>query len=151
MGAIIEIIRSIRNVRAQYKVASARWIEAQINTDARFYPSLTPYADTIKSLARANPVTFRQDSPAGSTEDGIERQKLMCTAIIEKGDRITADDLVATWIKVCDPEKMVNMTEQFDRDLLAVAKSGIVQAGDLGNLCKYSHLIPPFAHFTHSA
>ena len=78
--------------------------------------------------------------PAGSTEDGIERQKLMCTAIIEKGDRITADDLVATWIKVCDPEKMVNMTEQFDRDLLSVVKSGIIRASDLGNFCKYSHL-----------
>jgi len=26
------------------------------------------------------------DHPAGSTEDGIERQKLMCTAIIEKQD-----------------------------------------------------------------
>jgi ADP-ribosylglycohydrolase len=79
--------------------------------------------------------------PAGSTEDGIERQKLICTAIIKKGDRITADDLVATWIEVCDPEKMVNMTEQFDRDLLSVAKSGIVKAGDLGNLCaRYSHL-----------
>ena len=28
----------------------------------------------------------------GTTEDGIERQKLMCRAIIAKGDRITADD-----------------------------------------------------------
>jgi len=78
--------------------------------------------------------------PAGSTEDGIERQKLMCTAIIEKQDRITADDLVATWLVACDPEKMVNMTEQFDRDLLAVARSGIVPAADLGRFCRHLHL-----------
>ena len=30
---------------------------------------------------------------AGSTEDGIDRQKLMITAIIEKGGRINAEDL----------------------------------------------------------
>jgi ADP-ribosylglycohydrolase len=78
--------------------------------------------------------------PAGSTEDGIERQKLMCTAIIDKGGRINADDLVETWIKVLDPEKMVCMTEKFDRDLLAVAKAGLIPAAELGRCCKYLHL-----------
>jgi len=80
------------------------------------------------------------DHPAGSTEDGIERQKLMCTAIIEKQDRITAEDLVRTWVKVLDPEKMKYMTEAFDRDLLASAKSGTVPAWELGGLSKYPHL-----------
>lgn len=78
--------------------------------------------------------------PAGSTEDGIERQKLMCTAIIHKQDRISADDLVDTWKQELDPEKMVNMTEQFDRDLLATAKSGLVPPSDLGRYCRYLHL-----------
>lgn len=78
--------------------------------------------------------------PAGCTEDGIERQKLMCTAIIAKQDRITADELVETWKKVLDPAKMINMTEPFDRDLLAVAKAGIVPAAELGAFCKYLHL-----------
>lgn len=80
------------------------------------------------------------DHPAGSTEDGIERQKLMCTAIIEKQDRITAADLVKTWVKVLDPEKMKYMTEAFDRELLAHAKSGKVPAWELGRLSKYPHL-----------
>jgi len=80
------------------------------------------------------------DHPAGSTEDGIERQKLMCTAIIEKQDRITAEDLVKTWVKVLDPEKMKYMTEAFDRELLAHAKSGKVPAWELGRLSKYPHL-----------
>ena len=80
------------------------------------------------------------DHPAGSTEDGIERQKLMCTAIIEKQDRITAEDLARTWVKVLDPEKMKYMTEAFDRELLAQAKSGTVPAWELGRLSKYPHL-----------
>ncbi len=70
--------------------------------------------------------------PPGSTEDGIERQKLMITAIVEKQGRITAEDLVRTWIKVLDPEKMKYMTQPFDRDLLAVAKMGRVPAAQLG-------------------
>jgi ADP-ribosylglycohydrolase len=80
------------------------------------------------------------DHPAGSTEDGIERQKLMCTAIIEKQDRITAEDLVRTWVKVLDPNKMKYMTEAFDRELLAHAKSGTVPAWELGGLSKHPHL-----------
>jgi ADP-ribosylglycohydrolase len=80
------------------------------------------------------------DHPAGSTEDGIERQKLMCTAIIEKQGRITAEDLIKTWVKVLDPNKMKYMTEAFDRELLAHAKSGTVPAWELGRLSKYPHL-----------
>jgi ADP-ribosylglycohydrolase len=80
------------------------------------------------------------DHPAGSTEDGTERQKLMCTAIIDKQDRISAEDLVRTWVKVLDPAKMRYMTEQFDRDLLAKARTGEVPAWELGNLSKYPHL-----------
>ena len=80
------------------------------------------------------------DHPAGSTEDGIERQKLMCAAIIEKNDRISAQELVKTWLKVLDPNKMKYMTEAFDRDLLAAAKSGTVPAWELGRLSKYPHL-----------
>jgi len=80
------------------------------------------------------------DHPAGSTEDGTERQKLMCAAIIEKQDRITADDLVKMWVKVLDPEKMKYMTEAFDRELLAEAKSGKVPPWQLGTLSKHLHL-----------
>jgi len=80
------------------------------------------------------------DHPAGSTEDGIERQKLMCMAIIEKQDRISAEDLVKTWVKVLDPSKMKYMTEAFDRELLAQAKSGTVPAWELGGLSRHLHL-----------
>jgi ADP-ribosylglycohydrolase len=80
------------------------------------------------------------DRPPGCTEDGIERQKLMCTAIIAKQGRITARDLVRTWVEVLDPDKMRYMTEPFDRHLLAIAKAGLVPPGRLGELSSYPHL-----------
>jgi len=67
MEAIIEIVRSIRNARAQYKVESARWIEAQIYA-GKLKTAITPYSQVVQSLARAKPVTFydsRQRGQAG--------------------------------------------------------------------------------------
>jgi valyl-tRNA synthetase len=57
---ITEIIRPIRNVRAQYKVASKHWIEARIYTDTARFADISRYAEAIKSLAKANPVSFVQ-------------------------------------------------------------------------------------------
>jgi valyl-tRNA synthetase len=57
MECIIEIIHSIRNARAQYKVESTRWIEAQIY-GGELTSAITPYSETIQTLARARPVTF---------------------------------------------------------------------------------------------
>ena len=67
MEAIIEIIRSIRNTRAQYKVDNTRWIEAQIYA-GKLTPAITPYSEAIQTLARAKPITFlkkRQEGPPG--------------------------------------------------------------------------------------
>ncbi len=57
MEAVIEIIHSIRNTRAQYKVDKAKWIEAQIYAD-KLTSAITPYTETIQTLARVKPVTF---------------------------------------------------------------------------------------------
>ena len=57
MASIIEIIRSIRNARAEYKVESSRWITAQIYA-GRLSQAISPHSETIQSLARAKPVTF---------------------------------------------------------------------------------------------
>jgi len=67
MESIIEIIRSIRNARAQYKVESTRWIEAQIY-GGKLTPAIIPHSQAIQTLARARPVTFpdsRQKSQPG--------------------------------------------------------------------------------------
>jgi len=57
MECIIEIIHSIRNARAQYKVESTKWIEAQVY-GGELTSAITPYSETIQTLARARPVTF---------------------------------------------------------------------------------------------
>jgi valyl-tRNA synthetase len=68
MEAIIEVIRSIRNVRAQYKVESNRWVEAQIYA-SELLSAISQYSEAIKTLARANPVTLLKDRPEGKAGD----------------------------------------------------------------------------------
>jgi len=66
MDAVIEIIRSIRNARSQYKVAPSKWIKAGIFTDD-LLPYITSQAKAIETLARARPLAIlkRQERKAG--------------------------------------------------------------------------------------
>ena len=68
MESVIEIIRSIRNVRAQYKVESARWIEAQVYA-GQLTSAIIAYSQVIQTLARARPVTFLDSRPEGLPTD----------------------------------------------------------------------------------
>jgi len=68
METIIEIIRAIRNTRAQYKVASTHWVEAQIHADT-LISAISPYAETIQRLARVRPVTFLNTPPAATASE----------------------------------------------------------------------------------
>ncbi len=64
MESLVEIMRSIRNARAQYKVESTRWVEVQIY-GGELTPAIVPYSQAIQALARAKPITFldkRQES-----------------------------------------------------------------------------------------
>jgi ADP-ribosylglycohydrolase len=69
----------------------------------------------------------------GTTEDGIERQKLFCRAIIAKQDRITAEDVAKVMAEVVDPDKMWYMSEPDDIKLVKFVKVG-VPAVELGTL-----------------
>ncbi len=75
----------------------------------------------------------------GTTEDGVERQKLMITAIIEKKDRVNAEDVRAIWLRDIKPESAGKVSEPFEATLLAIARSGI-PARDLGRYCDYAGL-----------
>lgn len=66
-----------------------------------------------------------RERPAGTTEDGIERQRLMCTAIIENGGRINAEDLAKVWIRDIDPKNFAVQMEPCDEILYDAVKSGI--------------------------
>jgi len=78
--------------------------------------------------------------PPGTTEDGIERQKLMATAIIERSGRIRADDLVRVWLRDLDPERMKYKQEAFDRSLLELARAGVPPC-ELGRLCPFYNVV----------
>lgn len=76
----------------------------------------------------------------GTTEDGIERQKLMITAIIEKQDRVTAEDVRRIWLRDIKPESAGMVSEPFEAVLLSMARTPI-PATELGRYCDYSGLI----------
>lgn len=76
---------------------------------------------------------------AGTTEDGIERQKLMITAIGEKKDRVNAEDIRAIWLRDIKGKVGGWISEPFEETLLAMARTGI-PATDLGRYCDYAGL-----------
>jgi hypothetical protein len=63
----------------------------------------------------------------------------MITAIIEKKDRVNAEDVRAIWLRDIKPESAGMVSEPFEATLLAMAKSGI-PARDLGRYCDYAGL-----------
>ncbi len=69
----------------------------------------------------------------GTTEDGIERQKLFCRAIIAKQDRVTAEDVGKVMADVVDPDKMWYMSEPDDIKLVKFVKVGVHPA-EVGSL-----------------
>jgi len=78
--------------------------------------------------------------PPGTTEDGIERQKLILTAIIEKGDRVTATDVVKVWLRDIKPESEGMVSEPFESVLLALARAGLPPR-HIGRYCPWDGLV----------
>jgi ADP-ribosylglycohydrolase len=78
--------------------------------------------------------------PPGTTEDGVERQKLMITAILEKQDRVCAEDVRRIWVRDINPQAPGNVSEPFEGQLLAMAKTAI-PAADIGKYCDYAGLV----------
>jgi valyl-tRNA synthetase len=68
MDSVIEIVRSIRNVRAQYKVNPGKWIEARVYT-GELLSSLITQADMIEILAKARPLAILGRQNRESTAD----------------------------------------------------------------------------------
>jgi ADP-ribosylglycohydrolase len=108
------------------------WTPEQIRETHGFVDKLLPY--------RHYRAYTDWDRLPGTTEDGIERQKLIATAIIEKQDRILAHDLVAVWVRDLDPDRMMYKQERFDRSLLELAKAG-VPPSELGRLWPYPNVV----------
>jgi valyl-tRNA synthetase len=70
MDSAIEIVRSIRNVRAQYKVKPGKWIEARVYA-GELLSSLITQANMMGILAKARPLTIlgRQEREFAKDKD----------------------------------------------------------------------------------
>jgi valyl-tRNA synthetase len=68
MDSVIEVVRSIRNVRAQYKVKPSKLIEARVYTD-ELLSSLSAEAGMIETLAKVRPLTILGRQERKSTKD----------------------------------------------------------------------------------
>ena len=95
------------------------------------------YVDKLLTYKHYRDITDWQRMP-GTTEDGIERQKMLSTAIIEKQGRIKIHDLVKVWLRDLDVEKMKYKTESFDRSLLEMARAGVPPV-ELGKLWPFNN------------
>ncbi|MEN6427833.1 MAG: ADP-ribosylglycohydrolase family protein [Phycisphaerales bacterium] len=107
------------------------WSYEQIEREHGLLDKLLPYSHYGKKDWVREP---------GTTEDGVERQKLMITAIIEKQDRINAEDLRRAWVDHMNPNAAGLVSEPFEGALLAMAKTHI-PATDIGRYCDYSGLV----------
>ncbi|UCC67162.1 MAG: ADP-ribosylglycohydrolase family protein [Armatimonadota bacterium] len=108
------------------------WSREDIKRKYGFLDRLLPYAHYTEET--------EWERPPGTTEDGIERQKLIATAIIEKQDRILAHDLVAVWLRDLEPGRMMYKQERFDRSLLELARAGVPPC-ELGRLWPYPNVV----------
>jgi valyl-tRNA synthetase len=68
VASLIEIIHAIRNARAENKVESSRWIEANIYAGTLF-SSLKPYTETIRVLAQIKPLEVLNARHTGASSD----------------------------------------------------------------------------------
>jgi len=75
----------------------------------------------------------------GGTEDGIDRQKLMITAIMEKGGRVTAEDVRKIWVRDINPKAAGMISEPFEGELVKLAKTRM-PAREIGRMCDYAGL-----------
>jgi len=108
------------------------WTREEIREKHGVLDRLLPYANYTEYT--------EWKRPPGTTEDGIERQKLIATAIIEKQDRVLAQDVAAVWVRDIDPEKIVYKQESFDKSLLELARAGL-PASELGKLYLYPNVV----------
>jgi ADP-ribosylglycohydrolase len=68
------------------------------------------------------------DRPPGMAEDGQERHRLACEAILRKGGRITVMDLAREWVERIDPAKFGYLLGPQDQVIFMSLKAGVPPA-----------------------
>ena len=88
MAVVIEIVRAIRNTRAEFRVEPARWIEALVAA-AETKPAIETQAQAIETLARVRPLTIigTKDARPG-VGGGRESEKKAKTVVLDGAEVI---------------------------------------------------------------
>jgi valyl-tRNA synthetase len=81
MEAVIEIVRSIRNIRAEHRVEPAHWIEAEVY-GGKLTTTLATHATSIEILGRARPVSFHESRAVNETDDNALVMVLKETEVV---------------------------------------------------------------------
>ncbi len=74
MNSVIEIIHSIRNARAEFKIEPTRWMEAQIYTENKL--SIESHRQAIETLAKVRPLII-----FGSGEERRGKEKALALVL----------------------------------------------------------------------
>ena len=82
--------------------------------------------------ARRRPQRFGPDwvyqahhRPPGMVEDGFERHRLLTSAILKKGGRVTIEDLARSWIEDIDPSKFGYLLGPQDQVIYNLLRAGL--------------------------
>jgi valyl-tRNA synthetase len=99
MESLIEVVRSIRNARAEYKVAASKWIEGHIYTD-ELEPALSSQAEAISVLSKTRPLTI---SSRKSRQQNKEKALVMV---------LKESEVVLPWAGIVDIAAEVSRLEK---------------------------------------
>jgi valyl-tRNA synthetase len=106
--SVIDITRAIRNIRAENKVESTKWIAAEIYS-GKLTASITPYASAIQSLAKVKPLELKDGR---LTEAQGEK---FAVAVLKEADVIVP---MASMIDLAvEREKILKEIAQIDADV----------------------------------
>ena len=106
--SVIDITRAIRNIRAENKVESTKWIAAEIYS-GKLTASITPYASAIQSLAKVKPLELKDGR---LTEAQGEK---FAVAVLKEADVIVP---IASMIDLAvEREKILKEIAQIDADV----------------------------------
>jgi valyl-tRNA synthetase len=106
---VIDITRAIRNIRAENKVESTKWIAAEIYS-GKMTAAITPYSSAIQSLAKVKPLEFKDGRVAGAQGEKF------AVAVLKEADVIVP---MASMIDMAvEREKILKEIAMIDADVL---------------------------------
>ena len=69
ISTLIEMVRGVRNIRAQHKVEAKRYIEAIIYPDDGLFETVSSYKEAIATLARVKPLKLHKGRHCGEAAE----------------------------------------------------------------------------------